>query len=138
MSNSKIIAIVLGACGAFGIAVVAACAGLGLYAFSSANSSVGPEIDRLMAAIDSDTFDQTYETDTTPEFRKETSRVQYADIGKAVRNRLGKLKSKSLTTFNIRQLNAESNLDVDYRASFEKGNGTISAKMKKQGGQWKL
>src|SRR6266481_3788162 len=138
MSNSKIFAIVLATCGVLGIVLIVSCAGVGFYAFRSANSSVGPEIDRLLAAIDSDTFAQTYDTDTTAEFRQETSRQQYDDIGKAVRIRLGRLKTKSLTSFNIRQLNAESYLDVAYSASFEKGKGTISAKMTKEAGEWKL
>jgi len=138
MSNTKIVMLVLAACGALGIALIGACAGLGFYAFKSANSTVGPEIDRLFAAIDNDTFAETYESDTAPEFRKQTSKEQYADIGKAVKNRLGPLKSKTMTGFNIRQHNADAYVDVAYNASFEKGKGTIAAKMKKQGGQWKI
>src|SRR5437762_2979307 len=121
MSNSKIITIVLAACGGLGILMIAACAGVGYFAYTSANSSVGPEIDRLFAAIDSDTFAQTYETHTTAEFRKGTSKQQYADIGNAVRNRLGRLKTKSLESFSVRQLNAVSYSDVEYGASFERG-----------------
>jgi len=138
MSNTKIVALVLATCGAFGIVLIAACAGFGFYAFKSANGSVGPEIDRLFAAIDNDTFSETYETDTTPEFRSQSSKQQYADIGKAVKNRLGRLQSKRMSSFNIRQHNADSYVDVAYNASFEKGKGTIAAKMKKQGDQWKI
>jgi len=138
MSNTKIIVLVLAACGAFGIIAVGACAGLGFYAFKAANSSVGPEIDRLFAAMETDNFGDTYETATAPEFRKQTSKEQYADIGKAVKNRLGPLKSKNMTGFNMRQFNADSYVDVAYKASFEKGKGTITAKMKKQGGEWKI
>jgi hypothetical protein len=55
MSNTKAIAIVIAVCGVFGIMLIGACAGIGFYAWKSANSTVGPEIDRLFAAIDNDT-----------------------------------------------------------------------------------
>jgi zinc ribbon protein len=35
-------------------------------------------------------------------------------------------------------VNADSLCDVSYDAAFEKGNGTIAAKMKKEGDRWKL
>jgi hypothetical protein len=85
-----------------------------------------------------DTFAETYETDRAPEFCQQTSKQQYADIGKAVKNRLGRLQSKRMTSFNVRQHNADSYVDVAYNASFDKGEGTIAAKMKKQGDQWKI
>ena len=88
--------------------------------------------------MESDDFAETYDTDTAPEFRQQTSKQQYADIGMAVKNRLGRLKSKSMTAFNMRQFNADSYVDVTYNASFEKAKGTIAAKMKKQGNQWKV
>jgi len=118
--------------------MIAACGGLLFLGYNTANKSVGPEIDRLFAAIDDGTFPQTYETATTQEFRSATSKDQYADIGKAVSTRLGRLKSKSLKNFNMRQHNADSYVDVVYDAQFEKGTGQILAKMKREKGQLKL
>jgi hypothetical protein len=138
MSTGKIIAIVLVVCGGLGVMTIGSCVGLLYMGFKTANASVEPEINRLFAAIENETFANTYDTDTTQEFRKITSREQYADIGKVIATRLGHLKNKSLRSFNMRQLNADSFVDISYNATFEKGNGTITAKMKRAGGEWKL
>ncbi len=138
MSGSKLIAPIAVGCGVAGIALIAACGGLLYLGFKTANSSVGPEIDRLLAAIDDGTFPETYETATTQEFRAATSKDQYAQIGKAVSTRLGRLKSKSLKRFNMQQHNADSYVDVSYDAQFEKGTGQILAKMKRENGQMRL
>ena len=138
MSTGKVIAIVGIGCGIVGFALIAACGSLFYLGYKTANTSVGPEIDRLFAAIDDGTFADSYETETTQEFRNATSKDQYADIGKAVSTRLGRLKSKSLKNFNMRQHNADSYVDVVYDAQFEKGTGQILAKMKREKGQLKL
>jgi hypothetical protein len=138
MSTGKTIAIVGIGCGVVGVAMIVACGGLLYLGYKTANTSVGPEIDRLFAAIDDGTFAETYETATTQEFRAATSKAQYAEIGKAVSTRLGPMKSKSLKSFNMRQYNADSYVDVTYDAQFEKGNGQILAKMKREKGQLKL
>ncbi len=56
------------------------------------------------------------------------------DIGR----RLGKLKSKSLQAFKMRQFNADAYIDASYNATFEKGSGTIIAQLKKEGSSWKF
>jgi hypothetical protein len=66
------------------------------------------------------------------------TKEQYADIGKAISTRLGRLQAKSLKGFNMRQVNADSLVDVTYGATFEKANGTIVARLKIQNGEWKL
>src|SRR4029079_1127895 len=138
MSPGKTVAIVAVGCGVLGVAMIAACGGLLYLGYNAANTSVGPEIDRLFAAIDDGTFPETYESATTQEFRSATSKEQYAQIGKAVSTRLGRLKSKSLKSFNMRQHNADSYVDVSYDGQFEKGSGQVLAKMKREKGQLKL
>jgi hypothetical protein len=108
------------------------------WGYKAATDTAGPEIDRLFAAIEAGKFGETYETDTTPEFRAAVTKQQYDDIGNAVSARLGRLKSKSLQTFNVQQHNADSLMDVRYGAEFENGQGTISAKLKRDGDKWKL
>ena len=138
MGRGKIIAIVVVVCGGLGVMTIGSCVGLLYMSFKTANASVAPEISRLFAAIENETFAETYDTDTTQEFRKITSREQYADLGKAIATRLGYLKNKSLHSFNMQQFNADSFVNVAYNATFEKGNGIISTKMKRVGGEWKL
>jgi rubrerythrin len=140
MSTSKIVATITAGCGCLAVVMAAACGGLLYFGYKTANDSVGPKIDHLLAAIENDTFGDTYETDTTPEFQAATSKEQYADLGNAIATGLGSLKSKSLKSFkfNMQQHNADSSVDVSYNARFEKGNGEIVAKLKKQDGEWKL
>jgi predicted RNA-binding Zn-ribbon protein involved in translation (DUF1610 family) len=92
----------------------------------------------MFSAIENQTFPDTYETDTTQELRNAAIKQQYAALGDAVAVRLGALKSKSLQRFKMRQINADSYVDVTYNATFEKGDGTIIAKLKKQDGAWKF
>lgn len=138
MSNSKVVGMILGGCGCLTIIGLLSCGGLIFWGYKTATDAAGPEIDRLFAAIEAGKFGETYETDTTPEFRAAVTKQQYDDIGNAVSARLGRLKSKSLQTFNVQQHNADSLMDVRYGAEFENGKGTISAKLKRDGDRWKL
>jgi hypothetical protein len=138
MSTGKTIAIVLVIAVSCGVLMVASCGGLLFLGYRSANTSVTPEIDRLFAAMEGGRFAGTYETDTTQEFRQITSKEQYADIGKAISLRLGPLKNKSMKSFNLRAVNTNSFADVSYDATFEKGSGTIVAKLRREEGKWKF
>jgi hypothetical protein len=138
MSNSKVLGAVLGGCGCLTIIGLLSCGGLLFFGYRAATDSAGPQIDRMFAAIENGTFGDTYETDTTPELRAVASKQQYEDIGNAVAARLGRLKSKSLKSFNMRQHNADSLIDVTYDAEFENGKGTITAKLKREGDKWKF
>ena len=138
MSTGKTVATITAGCGCLTIATVALCGGFLYLGYKTASDSAGPKIDRLFAAIEDDTFAETYETDTTPEFQATTSKEQYSDIGKSVATRLGRLHRKSLESFSMHEYNAEATVDVTYTARFEKGKGEIDVKLKKQDGAWKL
>jgi hypothetical protein len=138
MNKAAVIAIILVAIVGFGVLVIAACAGLIYMGYRSTDVAVSPKVDDLFEAIADDRFAETYETETTPEFRAVTTRQQYEALGRAIRNRLGALQSKSMRGFKMRQVNANSYMDVSYAATFEKGTGTITATMKKLGDDWKF
>jgi RNA polymerase subunit RPABC4/transcription elongation factor Spt4 len=70
--------------------------------------------------------------------RQTTSKENYEQLGKSIKNRLGKLQSKILVSWNTRQFNAETTTTVVYAATFEKGPGTIEATYKLLDGQWRL
>ncbi len=138
MANRKTITFIFAGCGGMGILLIGSCAGLLYYGYTSADSTASPRIDALFLAIENNTFANTYETETAKEFRDVTSKEQYAALGDAIGVRLGKLKSKSLQSFKVHQFNADSYIDVTYNAIFENGNGTIIAKLKKQGDDWRF
>lgn len=138
MAKGKTIAIMFVGCAGLGTFLIGSCAGLLYIGYKNTDSNVSPKIDAMFSAIENNTFADTYETETAQELRDVASKEQYTALGDAIRVRLGKLESKSLQGFKVRQLNADSYIDVSYNAKFENGKGTIIAKLKKQGSDWKF
>ena len=136
MKTKTIVIIIVSACGALFIAVVASCAGFFFFTFRNMDATLSPTIDELFAAIDNDTFAKTYDTRTSPELRKTVTREQYEELGFTIKTRLGSLKSKTLRQFTVRQVNADRYADATYDANFENGSGTISGRFKKDGERW--
>jgi hypothetical protein len=138
MAKGKTIAIIFAACAGLGILVIGSCAGLLYFGYKNTDSTVSPRIDAMFSAIENNTFADTYETETSQELRDAASKEQYTALGDAIGLRLGKLESKSLQGFKMRQFNADSYIDVSYNATFEHGKGTIIAKLKRVGSVWKF
>lgn len=138
MSKGKTIAIIVAGLGGSAFLVVLACAGLLYMGYRSADTTVSPRIDEMFAAIEAGSFADTYETHTTAELRASASKQEYAALGNAIALRLGNIESKSLRAFKMRQHNASSYIEASYAATFEKGSGTIDAKLEKEGGEWKF
>jgi hypothetical protein len=138
MKTSTLVIFIVLACGGLFLALVAACAGFFYYTYQSMDVSLSPKIDALFAAIDDGTFGETYETIAAAELRHLQTKAKYEETGQIIKARLGSLRSKSRTQFNIQQVNATTIADVAYSAVFEKGKGTILAQFKTVGGQWRL
>ena len=135
MAMSKVSAVVIGCAGVFFISILS-CGGLLFYLFRNAAAAASPRIDALFAEAQNNTFGDTYLSDTTPEFRAVTTKKQYEDLGATIRTRLGALNSKNITSFYTRQLNSNTFIDVGYNATFEKGSGTITARLQNVNGKW--
>jgi hypothetical protein len=138
MKTRTVVLLVLLLCGGLSLVAVALCGGAFFFLYKNADASVSPRIDALFAKIDDGTFGDAYLTDTSLEFRERVSQEQWDQIGLVVKQRLGRLKSKSMSQFNARQLNATATIDAVYNASFAKGSGTISVRYRSIGGQWLL
>jgi hypothetical protein len=138
MKTRTLLLVIFLACGGLMAACIAACAGAFVFMYRIADTAVSPKIDALFAAIDKGTLGATYLTETTPEFRAAVSRKEYEDLGRAIKTRLGSLRSKTLTQWNASQFNADSCIEAVYSASFEKDSGTIVARFKSVDGQWRL
>jgi hypothetical protein len=134
-NKSKLLWIVFGGGGLI-IAAIASCAGFLFVSFRNTEAAISPRIDNLFAAIEHDAAGDSYLNDITPEFRSFTSEEQFKELAAAIRARLGLLKSKQMTSFSARQFNMTSYVDVAYSAVFEKGSGTITARLQKQNGKW--
>jgi hypothetical protein len=138
MSTGKMVALILGLCGGVGLLLIAICGGLLYWGYRNADASISPKIDAMFVAIANDQFADSYASETTPELNKIVTEEQFVALGKAIDLRLGKLESKTLRGFKMKQHNADSFMDVTYAAIFEKGNGTVTATLKNQDGDWKF
>jgi hypothetical protein len=136
-TRNLVIGIFLG-CGFLFIVAVVACGGFFFYMYKNMDKEISPKIDSLFAAINNDTFGDTYATETTPEMRQTTSKENYVQLGCLIKNRLGRLQSKFLVSWNSQQFNLDTTANVVYSATFEKGQGTIQATFKQIDGQWRL
>jgi hypothetical protein len=55
-----------------------------------------------------------------------------------VETKFGPLKSKTMSSCQMRTINGRSYADVTWQAEFEKARGTLSAKLEKVSGRWQL
>jgi hypothetical protein len=136
-TRTLVIGSLLGLTCLFVVAVVA-CGGFFFYMYKNMDKEISPKIDSLFAAMNDGTFADTYDTETTPEFRQAMPKEKYEQLGRTVKNRLGPLQSKFLVSWNSKQFNLDTTADVAYAASFEKGQGTINASFKRSGDEWRL
>ncbi|QDT67997.1 hypothetical protein MalM25_09070 [Planctomycetes bacterium MalM25] len=138
MFKSKPLIYAAGGCLGVLCLMVVSCAGLLYWGYTSVGKTVSPRVDALFLAIEEGSFSETYDTETAQGLRARATREQYAALGETLRFRLGPLESKWLESFNMQQKNADSTLEATYKATFEKGTGTIFAKMVKEDGDWKF
>ncbi|KAA1257681.1 hypothetical protein LF1_01690 [Rubripirellula obstinata] len=138
MTTGKIVLIVFSTLACLALVVTLVCAGFLYVGYSTTESDVSPKIEQMFSAIDQGSFADTYQPLTSQELKDTASKEQYAALGELIATRLGKLQSKSLESFAIKQLLSGSQIDVSYNAVFEKGKGTITAKLKKQSGEWRF
>lgn len=120
------------------VLMIAVLAAVLYYGYRNADATISPKIDSLFATIADGSFADGYEAETTQAFRDVTTEEQYAAIGKAIKLRLGELKSKSLQSVMMKQHNTTATIEVAYSAVFQKSTGTILATFEKQDNVWKI
>ncbi len=138
MSGGKIVLIVLAVLGVLFVLAIVACGGFGWWAVNMAKKAADAPVDAMFTAIDNGTFGDTYDTKTTASFRNTMSREEYVAMGEAIKENLGSLQSKTMTGFTGAQENAATFIDVTYDATFEKGTGTIRARLAQEGADMKF
>lgn len=138
MSAGKTVAIIFAICAGVGVLMLGICSGIFYLSYKKADATASPRVDALFSAIANHRFADTYETETTRELREAQSKEQYAALGEKFAEELGELKFKSLTGFKVSRHNGDSVNEATYRATFEKGEGTISVRLKQEDGKWKF
>ena len=138
MSLGKQLKLTCVGCSAVAVLGVVSCAALLYVGYRSTDQHVSPIVDALFDAIDEGAFEETYDTLASPQMRGVTSREDYGKLGLVISRTLGRLRSKSLRSFEVRQLNTDSFVSATYNARFEKGAGTIFVEIVGVGDGWKV
>jgi hypothetical protein len=138
MSTKSIVITVILVCAGLFVAAIALCVGVLFLGYRTADADLSPKVDQIFAAINDGTLGEKYATETTLEFQQVMTRQQFEELGATIKAKLGPLKFKTMTQFNIRQINADRFADVAYDASFEQGTGTVQARFRKVDGDWRL
>jgi hypothetical protein len=138
MTKTKTLILIFTACAGVGVLVIGSCAGLLYSGYKNTEAAISPRIDSMFAAMDNQSFSATYETETTQELRNVVSKEQYSALGDTIQTRLGRMNSKSLQGFKMQKSTNGAFIDVSYQAKFESGDGTILARLKKEGSEWKF
>ena len=137
MKNQTIVIFALIGLAVAFLLLVVVCAGTLVFSLGQASATVSPAVDKIFADLDRDPG-QAYDTHTSAEFRRVTSREEFITLGQRIKTRLGKLQSKSMRQLHSRQMNANRYTDVTYQATFEQGTGTISLRLQAEGDRWVL
>ena len=119
-------------------AAVPLMAGCGFEEMSAAPAQVSSTVDLIFQYIDQGTFGDTYEVATTAELKAAATQDAYDKLGKAIKEKLGKLLGKQVRSLNVNSMNGVVTAQAEYEAQFEKGTGTIIVVMRKMKGQWLL
>jgi len=138
MSTGKQVALILGIVGGGVVLAIACCAGFIYWGYQSSAEIASPRIDDFFAAVNQGKSAELYANDTSADFRSVTTKQDFTEFCELLKTRLGPLESKSFQSFNRRQHNADSMIEVAYEATFERASGTISAMLIEEGGKWKF
>lgn len=120
------------------LSLIAACGGFGLVKVSRLNGAISSETDRVIDTLNRGGLRTFYETETAPEFRSAVPLEAFEELGALVRTRLGFLKSKKATQFQVRTHNGAAFTTVAYAATFEKGAGAVTVIFKEETDDWRL
>jgi len=140
MQKSKLVLWIGLGFGSLVLLLLAACGGflfMGLRV-ASGDGEVARKVDELFREFAAGNFDKTYQSFTSPELRRVTSEAEFSKLGRLIQNRLGALRSKQVTSINIKQVNTIRMINVKYKAFFERGSGTVQVVFVKSLGDWQL
>ncbi|MFT7643285.1 MAG: hypothetical protein ACI9G1_005050 [Pirellulaceae bacterium] len=137
MSNKKVVGGVIIAVVFMFLTSIAACGGLFYSIYQNTNNQFSPIVDEIFVAVADGEFDEIYENRTSPEFQQSVTNDHFAGICGQYQ-KLGPLKSKTMTSFNVNYNNGQQLADVSYSAEFAKGAATITTKFRQVEDEWKL
>lgn len=104
----------------------------------SSLAEVSDRVDQLFVSITAGEAEQIYESMCSPRFREVASLEKFQSLCERIQSRLGGVKSKSSTQFDMPYQAGDPVASVAYQATFDKGRGTMLATFEKIEGEWLL
>jgi hypothetical protein len=104
----------------------------------SSLAEVSDRVDQLFRSIAAGEAEQIYESMCSTRFREVASLAKFQPVCERIQSRLGGLKSKSSTQFDMPYQAGNPVASGAYQATFEKGSGTILVTFEKIDGEWLL
>lgn len=138
MRRPNIALILVSVAAVLAVGLLALCSGGAYFAYKAVTRSsniASTRVDELFASIENGDED-IYERFATSTLRTSTTEKQFTAVTDVIRERLGPLQSKDTTSCNVRSINGVRVIDVNYKATFKKGTGTIDARLKNENGEW--
>jgi len=104
----------------------------------AASATISGRVDELFRAISNGQVHQVYEKFTSPKFREVATVEQFTSICDRVNTRLGSLRSKESSIFDINPVNGTFIASATYKATFDHGSGTLFVVLQKVDDEWLL
>lgn len=104
----------------------------------ASSEDVSSVVDAIFRSIDDREYKTLYETATAPRFREAASLDTFESLCERLRSRLGPLRSKQPSTFDLSPRADSVIASASFQAQFEQGGGTIFVVFEKISDQWLL
>jgi hypothetical protein len=102
------------------------------------SEDISSAVDAIFRSINDGKFETLYQTATAPRFREAASLVAFESLCERLRSRLGPLRSKQSSTFDLSPRADSVIASASFQAKFDQGDGTIFVVFEKSSDQWLL
>ncbi len=99
---------------------------------------VAVEVDRLFEEISQGRAAEFYRNSSSAELKRATSEQEFVDFSQKINEQLGKLQSKTVSNFSVRNQNLTNYVDAIYDCEFELGKASVKTRFKHENDQWLL
>jgi hypothetical protein len=132
--------LVLSGCAVVFVMMVAACGGLMYFGFRqvTGEGEVALEFDHLFEEIAEGRAAEFYRDRGSAELKRATSEADFVGFCQNLNERLGKLRSKTMSGFFVQTRNLTTQVDATYNCQFERGQATVRTGFKHDNGRWLL
>jgi hypothetical protein len=131
---------ILSGCAVVGRILFAACGGLIYFGLRqvTGEGEVAVEVDRLFQDIAEGRAAEFYRDRGSDELKRVTSEQDFVSFADTVNEKLGRLRSKTMSGFSINNRNLTNYVDAVYDCQFERGKASVKTSFKQENGRWLL